>query len=845
MGPEPEWRTIDFDTDSPPEALAGHLRALAGRVATGGTEGHVLIEHCWSRPVRLRACGLDPRWVGLSGPGASGGRGTSDPWEPPVSDRRSSQFLLAGAADGGAPEAFGRFVAAPSTPEPDPTPAALLPEGIWMATQVHWAPDGGGALRVALRAWIAGGTSEAARSSAVATILDRLAATGTRAAARLVPFRRRYQSEWRDGSWRRLRPELRWNLEAPAAVRLGLIGGLSPPPDPAEGRRHTLVFGASGSGKSAHLAAAARDRIHRGQAVVVLDVHGDLSGRILAGLDAPDRARVVGIDPTVPGPIPGLRLLGSASSRSADSERAHLIAALRRLGQEDGTMYWGFRLDRIFDVLLRVVQEQRGDLRDLYALLTDPGRRELARRATRSREVAQFLEELPALIRRNPEFLWPAAARLSRIVLTPPLLALVAPSGPELPAREILDGGGALLWRLPIADLGPEGAQLLSTLILSHLYLDRAAALGGGPTPVTEVTIILDEAQLVGPHLLAELFAEGRKFGLAVVAATQYPERLEEEARWAASGAVGTHVVFRSPQPHAARLAGWVGLGREEAEQILPRLPSGTALRVSSGPGSHRSHVVLALEPTPAPDAWPEAVRHGQEAYGAEIPREEAASTEAEESVLLELLFSAEHGPGLTPASGSRGSPSEEPVLAALRTRGEIAPIPGGYTITDRGRWRLGFHEHTGATRESAAHRALLLEAFLIFARHGHRIQILRQGRFDARLPDATLRWLEHAPAGCSPAELAEAFDRWRTTWAWRYAGGRDIHLEAEVSGADRPERIRYDLRKGRTAGAHVLFLVGDPGRAGKVRRALGATGASRTDWSVWTLRTAPRRTGP
>ncbi len=146
----------------------------------------------------------------------------------------------------------------------------------------------------------------------------------------------------------------------------------------------------------------------------------------------------------------------------------------------------------------------------------------------------------------------------------------------------------------------------------------------------------------------------------------------------------------------------------------------------------------------------------------------------------------------------------------------------------------------TGATKETAEHRALLVRAFRTFARRGYLIEILRQGRFDTTLPDGLFRQLPERARGSPAIELARAVDAVRDGWAWRFFGGRDVHLEAEVSGALRPARIRHGYRKARARGAFALFLVSDARRAERVRRTLRADGVGRWEAQVWTLPVGP-----
>jgi hypothetical protein len=175
--------------------------------------------------------------------------------------------------------------------------------------------------------------------------------------------------------------------------------------------------------------------------------------------------------------------------------------------------------------------------------------------------------------------------------------------------------------------------------------------------------------------------------------------------------------------------------------------------------------------------------------------------------------------------------------LPDLARRGWVEPrLDGTWSVSRAGRGFLGELAETLAVRESAEHRLLLGAAFRIFARHGERLEIVRQGRFDTRLPDGRWRSLSAEDRQVPGEDLAGRIAQRRASWAWRRFGGRDVYVEAEVSGADRRERIVRDLHKASAAGAHCLFLVGDPRRARRLRAVLADRRVGHPDATVWVL---------
>jgi len=731
--------------------------------------------------------------------------------------------------------------------------SGLGPES-WLGLQTFWLPAGHGTL------WLARRFRFAARSNAEAD--RRWQALGSAVAAEWslrvgLPATFRggrlgSQRDWRRGGLRTIPPDGWFERPPPVAARsvLSLEPGDSglmerPVETPA------IVLGASGAGKTTYLARWAAGVVRHAGSVVVVDLHGDLAPAILGRLPPESRSRVVAVDATLP-PVPGIAALAADGSR--DRAAAHLVAALKRLSPDGTDLYWGFRLERIFDTFVRLALETGGTLTDLYDLLTNPDRRDAARLATRSLELARFLDELSPVVRRNPEFLWSASTRLSKVVLVPALRDLLAPEEGGLPVEALLTEGRSLLVRLPFASLGPEAATFAATLVLGRIYLGVAATAErrGRPVPVS---VVLDEVHAISPRLVAEILTEGRKFGLRTVVATQYPDRLAREVQNAARGALRGFVAFRVPRASAVEVGAWLGLGPTDAAELLPNLPTGQAMVLDPLSDGVRPTVAEGSPPVSDPMVWKEAVETTRREFGAGTAGtgENDGMDDATERLLLAVLSSAESGSTLrreNVVAAAATLPGSGPDPALLSNRlvtvfrdGYVRESAEGLRLTAAGERRLGLTAPTEATRETAEHRALLMTVFRRLARRGYRLEILRQGRFDTTLPDARLRQLPGPYEACVPADLAAEVERARQGWAWRFFHGRDVYVEAEVSGALRPERVRHGVRKALRRGAFVLFVVGDARRARRVRSVLRAMGLGVDRAQVWTLCLPPGST--
>ena len=769
--------------------------------------------------------------------------------------------------DGRDRAADSRTTRAPSKESCDRVPTAdaetptgeFLPAGhpYWLGLQTHWTAGANGEVWSTTRGRIAAATSEDLRAleATLEGHLRRLTALEPVLAPVIRELRsgRRLLRAWTTGA----RP--RWGggrLYRLLSERISWAAPFPLRPDPHDDPRlrHALVLGASGSGKTAALAHLAREALTERRSVILFDVHGDLAPRVVAGLPAQTRDRVLGIDVAgAPASLAGLSVFGPVPPADREALVAHLVAAFKRLSTENGETYWGFRLERLFETFLHVVQEQGGDLVDLWSLLTDPRRRDAARLSTGRPEIAQFLDELDGIVRRQPEFLWPAASRIAKVVGSPVLTALLAPQERSFEVGTHLRERESVVWRLPIGELGPEGVTFAVTLLLTRVYLEQVRhAAQEVPGDDLRVLFVLDEAHLFPSRLLSEMVAEGRKFGLGLLVATQYPARLAPELRDALSGAAGTVYLFRVPWASAAATGAWAGLTADTAQRVLPSLPPGWAMASSTGPGAERR--LVAMPPAFPADlpGWREVVRRTADRYGSPVPYRDGTPARSTESLEEDLLL------GLVALDAEGGTPTRprllqwldkgdtfDPVLVlrmleTLERRGWVRATGEELRLSLPGAERVGLIARTGARSESAEHRALLVAALRIFARHRERLEILRQGRFDTRLPDGRITVLPREHHRWGPAELAAYLDRRRREWMWRAFGGRDVYVEAEVSGATRRERIERDWTKAREAGAFLLCLVSDAHRARSVRRFLARADVPRSRASVWTLRVVP-----
>lgn len=165
-------------------------------------------------------------------------------------------------------------------------------------------------------------------------------------------------------------------------------------------------------------------------------------------------------------------------------------------------------------------------------------------------------------------------------------------SGERIPGADF----GALLRQGVVVGLHRLGGQELplavSAFLLRQIYLDM---IGWGEVDRIRLVIVLDEAhRLANDVTLPKIMKEGRKYGVAVVVASQGLSDFHPDV----VGNAGTKVSFRVNHPDSRKVAGFFRLrGGQDVAQILERLRVGQALvETPEMDGARRTNMRLPRE---------------------------------------------------------------------------------------------------------------------------------------------------------------------------------------------------------------------------------------------------------
>ncbi len=234
---------------------------------------------------------------------------------------------------------------------------------------------------------------------------------------------------------------------------------------------------------------------------------------------------------------PPERAESDSSGRDRWSEvlAGDLLIAIRNAWGEESI---GGRAELVLRALVQGLSLTPGsNLVDAYQILSS---KEALRRFVKTAPpgpLRDFLEShLPRL---NYDFTMSSLDKVGKVA-TNPLLRIALCQRIHPVSFDRLLGHRLLLLNLSKAALGAEGANFLGAIYLTQLW----ASLQRIGRPDRPVFLVLDEVHNYAVPTLADMFSEGAKFGLHVVAITQYLHRVPPKMRAALTGNVDAWLLF-------------------------------------------------------------------------------------------------------------------------------------------------------------------------------------------------------------------------------------------------------------------------------------------------------------
>jgi hypothetical protein len=308
------------------------------------------------------------------------------------------------------------------------------------------------------------------------------------------------------------------------------------------------VVGKSGSGKSTLLFNLAMLDIMAGKGVAIIDPHGDLAETVAdcvprhrthetCYLDVTDTEWPIGFNPLA-GVAPARQALAASGIVWADS--------------------WGPRLEHwLFQGIASLLATRQSTLLDLSRLFTDDVFREHVVRQVKDPITLRFWQKEFASYdqRFRAEATSPILNKVGQFSASPNLRAILGQVAPKFDLAYAMNNSRILIANLVRGQIGEQAANLLGSLLVSHLQLVAMERSALSPEARLPFYVHVDEFQSFGTDAFASLLSEARKFATHFCLVNQFTDQLQPSVRSALQGNAGTLIVFRVGSADAELLA--------------------------------------------------------------------------------------------------------------------------------------------------------------------------------------------------------------------------------------------------------------------------------------------------
>jgi hypothetical protein len=330
---------------------------------------------------------------------------------------------------------------------------------------------------------------------------------------------------------------------------------------PEASRVHMAVISPTGGGKSTLLLRSILADISGGYGGILLDPKNQLVSDLLDRVPAEHADRIVVLDPSAPGPVLGLDLLGSGDP---DTRTEVVLSALRGIYKDA----WGVRIDGYLRMGLRTLAELPDPvLSDWMRLYTDDSlRRQAVGRLRDPILTAQWRTYEESLSSAEQfQHIAPALSRITSLLARPALRNIINQPQPKLSIPRLLAERKWLVVALSPSALGESANDLLSALVGYLVWTAVEARVNLPEHARHPIFFYCDELQSLKLPIGVEVFLErSRGLGCGVVAATQGLARLPQSVRDSLLGNVGSLIALKAT-------------GHDEATRLARELPGLTA----------------------------------------------------------------------------------------------------------------------------------------------------------------------------------------------------------------------------------------------------------------------------
>ncbi|MDD5103579.1 MAG: type IV secretion system DNA-binding domain-containing protein [Candidatus Peribacteraceae bacterium] len=295
--------------------------------------------------------------------------------------------------------------------------------------------------------------------------------------------------------------------------------------------RHFYIIGQTGTGKSSILQIMARQDLHAGKGLCVIDPHGSLIEDLLPYIPRERADDVIYFNPADTERPMGLNLLEGKTQEEKD-----LIAldAMNMMVKMFGNEVFGPRIQDYFRngcLTLMEDEEEGGAITDLVKLFTDEEWQKYKVTKVKNPIVRSFWEKQMAMTgqREKQEMIPYFAAKFGQFYTNTLMRNIVGQTKSAFDIADVMNNGKILLANLSKGLVGDINAQLLGMIFVSKMQVAAMRRQREDVQKRKDFFLYIDEFQNFVTESIESILSEARKYRLGLILAHQYIDQLEKE----------------------------------------------------------------------------------------------------------------------------------------------------------------------------------------------------------------------------------------------------------------------------------------------------------------------------
>lgn len=316
------------------------------------------------------------------------------------------------------------------------------------------------------------------------------------------------------------------------------------------------MIGQTGTGKSTALENLILQDIHAGRGCTLIDPHGDIAERIANAIPRSRINETIYFDPADREHPIGFNPLADVAADERELVASSIVAAFKGLWIES----WGEWLEYLLKNSLLALLEYPAPGLSLAALPRFLSNAEFRARVLRhctDPVVREFWDDWFLELDKREELARVVSTmnKVGKLVLSPTLRNILGQRRSGFDFRRVMDERQILIVNLSKGRLGADNANLLGSLIVSHIVHQTMQRAGVPECERVDHHLYIDEFQNFTTREFESILSEARKYRLSLAVAHQYLDQLNPNVLKAVLGNVGTLAVFAIGATDAEGLA--------------------------------------------------------------------------------------------------------------------------------------------------------------------------------------------------------------------------------------------------------------------------------------------------